>query len=434
MNALETLQARVLLARYYTVERDATATGWFADGQVPRLLPAGLRPGGFLSRDWAPNDAAEWLTGELMLRCIVVWGLRGMYDSVYAGRPQAHDILAFPLPAPCSDVVFSLPALEAFERVRTPGGGPIRRPLLDPRPLRELSPPLDAGAALVRAAVAPIFEMRAGRLSLLLLVQYLCALFVRLRDHAAAHGVDPVALASSPPELDTPPGAAFRNGCRILDFLLAQIYDQLPADIGPALLAGDPGPFFARSAAIGGPPGAHAMLPYFIALRALPIAAWVRGDPASAGAAFFASAPLASALESGIVAADLMRAQLRLDPELRCSGAFAFMPAMKIGALGAAVAAVAGGDAAAQGAEDARAAAAYLRALVVNAPTGRPQLDAFNGMLGRLGIAAPGGSPAQGEEGKAEAGTFVAALGVADLLSAELFGLRIGDDAAEGES
>ncbi|KAI9019927.1 hypothetical protein DFJ74DRAFT_142351 [Hyaloraphidium curvatum] len=451
VQALALLRRRNLTAHHTGGNRSAADRAW---DLLRPLLAEGRLPGGFLSRDWEPADSAEWVRGDMLMRVTLFMGMIDLLEVMYGNKAPDLDLyLHGELPLPCSDVVFEMPAEDAFALLSHPGT-PLPRAFVDPAPLLVTVPDMEAAQGVVVSLIRALFELRAGRQAFVLLWQLLGHLVCRLRDHPGLCNVDRVALASSDPADDTQDMAAVRAGNAALERLVAGVFEAMPPEFGLPLAVGDPSPFLTSAdALLGGLPHALALLSGIVALHAHVIAAWVRGDPGGADAAFFASAPMTSVLASGLAASRLMEAHLALDPTLKWAHRYAYVAVLKVGALSAAVASAAGPEteAGAAAAHDARVAGRYMETYAKVHPAAgavafpsvpRPDRSdrinpalvctasfhdqAFRALLAASGIAS--GSPPRPAESNAGA-EFVEAVALPDLLAMELFGLQLGDGA-----
>lgn len=304
---------------------------------VPRLIQDPLNSGSFIGLG-VPTDHIDWIRSEMILRLFIV---AGAHDQGYAyltqGFPSMH--LFFRIGLPCHETYFDNPSsAEAFDLLRKAhtAAGPttpfwtqvdlsiVLRPDPDPQLAR----------MLVRALIRPIFAQLASTLSALYLLAMLRQMRIRVRDFASANGIDPIRLASSSPEFDSPASKLFRQHVGTLQVMINEMTSSLPEPIAQAMAAGDAGPLLQLGNTTLGHPGhAHCLLGAFLAGHALAVESWMPDSPADPDLAFFSSGTFETVIESGVLAAHLMEGQLAVDPRLRWHLQWSFIPSMRVGGL-----------------------------------------------------------------------------------------------------
>jgi hypothetical protein len=204
----------------------------------------------------------------------------------------------------------------------------------------DLSPPLSIQAddgflgRQIQALLGPMWTRLSSSLASTYCLSFLRHMRGRMREFASQHGVDPISLASQPPELDTEYDRLYRKHVAVITSMVSVMISSMPPEIAEKMISGDPSGLFQHSARYFDDPGyAHVLVCAYISAQGLEIENWMPDAPAQPGVAFFSSQPFLGILESGILAARMMEGHLAEDPFLRWHRSWAFVPGARIGGL-----------------------------------------------------------------------------------------------------
>ncbi|KAI9014021.1 hypothetical protein DFJ74DRAFT_681033 [Hyaloraphidium curvatum] len=170
----------------------------------------------------------------------------------------------------------------------------------------------------VREAVGSSFSHRAYSGTLLVFGTFLRHLKHRLRAHALAHRVSPLALMTQDPALDRPAETAYRLLNAHVDALVAAVPLAFPPALRPLFESGDASAFFASWPAYFPSRGhAHSFFMTATMLHSLRMESLFEGDASRASPDMFSSPAFLSVLEGAAVAVRMLRSQMADDPRLR---------------------------------------------------------------------------------------------------------------------
>lgn len=265
--------------------------------------------------------AATWLEKDILLRILVELAAIDYARSLRLGvEPGLWEVLLARLPLPVHDDIFNLPAEDAF-RLLLKDGLENRRVRVDWSPLAEW--PLDRAkmCALVKEMTAPLFDRRTFAFGAFSVQNVFILARHNLRTFARAHGLDVLAIAAHEAVDDSAEEAECRRAAGIINEMVSTFYGTMPAEFGTALSEGNADPFFELG--VKYPGDSSRLFPVLSVCMLMEVGrleTWVWAPPGSpVDPRFFGSPPFLAALESSIVVARLMEAQMRVDKQLRVS-------------------------------------------------------------------------------------------------------------------
>ncbi|KAI9029484.1 hypothetical protein DFJ74DRAFT_488751 [Hyaloraphidium curvatum] len=349
-------------------------------GQIPKASPLiqpclellrrmAILPDGSFIGSQPPADVNEWLRNEMVLRAwIVLASIEGSHAYVVHREPMVDFFGPHCLPLPAPEVFFQHPDPEEAFRllVSTQEGRAAPAASVDfSAYARSLTP--ENAARAVQDLVEPVFACRASQLSIYHVGNLLRCLRIRIRAFAAAESIQPAEILGRPDSELTPVQRLYVDLVDVSTAVLNAFFTSMPSGIGVALAEGVTGPLFSQSRDFFAD-RAHAVAVAGVAasLQGMMMEHHLLPElPGSGGSSLVASPSLVQLIERALLLSRTLAGMMAEDPACELAHSVPVNPALRLGSLGLAAAALvrgSGGDPAVADAleQDAKVAARTL--------------------------------------------------------------------------
>jgi hypothetical protein len=310
MSDMESVQTLILIYQYAIFEGGAGKAAELlerASDILREMSPSsGMRFHGL--NPVRPANAVEWVRDELVRRVFISLAWMDMAYSYYGNRKPFMDYHSEPVILPAHEFYFDMgDAEEAFTLLYGVNGIGLDPAVVDCSACSNRSrvPDAELACSLVRAVIAPIFQLRASWTSIMYLTSLFRLFRTRLRELAQSARVNPMQLMAQDPSFDSVAEATYRSFVSTFDLALAEVNNAIPEEVAFPLVGGDAGRFLALGSQwFNGYPYLFGFLSALISLRSQSVENWLDGGDSGRSiedAAFFASSPMQSILESSIL-------------------------------------------------------------------------------------------------------------------------------------
>jgi hypothetical protein len=241
----------------------------------------------FSARKTTPLTASDWIRDDSKIRIFILTASMEAGLAHWSVREPVLWQLAedeIPLPSPDALWDHSDPE-EAFEMLYGDMNLASGLAAVDFAPFRA-DPTVLEGTAIAEACLRPIFEGRAGFLSICCLFGFLRSLSAELRKLAASAKIDglAVAIADCDPSVTLDSSAEvdlYRAKTALVDAIVDSMPSFFPEPLGLSIAHGDAAPVFSSNLIFQYPSHAHSFLNFLFNCLCMPLEHFTNGSPPS---------------------------------------------------------------------------------------------------------------------------------------------------------